>query len=92
MYSLTISLNAVTVALARVLFPREAKLAMEMARADSTSEFAGLSSTEGNPRCLDPKELPPFQVKQLKDRMEALQNTGKLVILSTIYINNKRAV
>nr|GMC70686.1 regulatory protein NPR3-like [Ipomoea batatas] len=63
------------VALARVLFPREAKLAMEMARADSTSEFAGLSSTEGNPRCLDPKELPPFQVKQLKDRMEALQNT-----------------
>lgn len=69
-----------TVALARALFPREAKLAMEIAHADSTSEFAGLSATEGlsgNLRYLDLKELSPCLVKQLKDRMEALQKTGK---------------
>nr|GMC85715.1 regulatory protein NPR3-like [Ipomoea batatas] len=68
----------IMVALARTLFPREAKLAMEQAHADSTSEFAGLSSTNGlcgNLRGVDLNELPSDQVKRLKERLLALQNT-----------------
>ncbi|RAL39330.1 hypothetical protein DM860_002863 [Cuscuta australis] len=67
------------VALARQLFPREARLAMEQAEADSTLEFAGLSSTNGH--CGNPRgrvgfnDLPSDQVRKLKERHEALQKT-----------------
>ncbi|KAK4355825.1 hypothetical protein RND71_024796 [Anisodus tanguticus] len=66
------------VALARMLFPHEAKLAMEIAHADSTSEFTGLSTTNGlcrNLRGVDLNELPSEQVKRLKERLIALQKT-----------------
>ncbi|KAJ8532623.1 hypothetical protein K7X08_012546 [Anisodus acutangulus] len=66
------------VALARMLFPQEAKLAMEIAHADSTSEFTGLSTTNGlcrNLRGVDLNELPSEQVKRLKERLFALQKT-----------------
>ncbi|KAJ8543444.1 hypothetical protein K7X08_005967 [Anisodus acutangulus] len=66
------------VALARMIFPQEAKLAMEIAHADSTSEFTGLSTTNGlcrNLRGVDLNELPSEQVKRLKERLIALQKT-----------------
>lgn len=65
------------VALARMLFPQEAKLAMEIAHADSTSEFTGLSATNGLCRNLrgDLNELPSEQVKRLQERLVALQKT-----------------
>lgn len=66
------------VALARVLFPREAKLAMQIAHADSTSEFRGLQaskSSSGNLREVDLNEIPSEQVKRLQMRLQALQKT-----------------
>lgn len=66
------------VALARMLFPQEATLAMEIAHADSTSEFTGLSATNGlcrNPRGVDLNELPSELVKRLQERLVALQKT-----------------
>ncbi|KAL3502501.1 hypothetical protein ACH5RR_036950 [Cinchona calisaya] len=66
------------VALARVLFPREARLAMEIANAHSTSEFAGLAASKascGNLREVDLNEIPYEQVKRLQLRLQALQKT-----------------
>nr|QIX11507.1 regulatory protein NPR1-1 [Solanum tuberosum]QIX11508.1 regulatory protein NPR1-1 [Solanum tuberosum] len=66
------------VALARMLFPQEAMLAMEIAHADSTAEFTGLSATNGlcrNPRGVDLNELPSEQVKRLQERLVALLKT-----------------
>ncbi|CAI9089943.1 OLC1v1024598C3 [Oldenlandia corymbosa var. corymbosa] len=68
------------VALARVLFPLEAKLAMQIANAHLTSEFRGLNSATkglcGNLREVDLNEIPHEQVKRLQMRLEALQKTG----------------
>lgn len=69
------------VALARTLYPREAKINMEIAHADSTSEFAGLSAIEGlcgNLKGVGLTGLPPDQVKRLMDRREALKKTVEL--------------
>ncbi|CAN4110102.1 unnamed protein product [Withania somnifera] len=66
------------VAMARMLYPQEAMLAMEIAHADSTSEFTGLSATNGfciNLGGVDLKELPSEQVKRLQERLVALQKT-----------------
>ncbi|XP_010272312.1 PREDICTED: BTB/POZ domain and ankyrin repeat-containing protein NPR2 isoform X2 [Nelumbo nucifera] len=66
------------VAFARLLFPTEARLAMESAHADSTFEFAGLSASKGssgNLREVDLNETPTTQNKRLHSRMEALQKT-----------------
>ncbi|KAL5975700.1 Nitrogen permease reactivator protein [Asimina triloba] len=70
------------VAFARLLFPTEAKVAMKIAHAEATSEFAGLSpppvpkSTSGTLREVDLNETPVVQNKRLRSRMEALQKTG----------------
>ncbi|GFP92631.1 regulatory protein npr3 [Phtheirospermum japonicum] len=64
------------VAMARSLFPVEARLSMHIAYADLTSEFAGLSASKesyGNFREVDLKELPSDQVKSLQQRLQALQ-------------------
>ncbi|CAA0837072.1 Regulatory protein NPR3 [Striga hermonthica] len=65
------------VAMARYLFPEEARLAMHIARADTTSEFSGLStstgSSSGNSRDVDSYEIPPEQVNRLQQRLQALQ-------------------
>ncbi|KAL3615328.1 hypothetical protein CASFOL_040989 [Castilleja foliolosa] len=64
------------VAMARSLFPVEARLSMHIAQADLTSEFAGLSASEGsygNFREVDINELPTEQVKRLQQRLQALQ-------------------
>ena len=68
-----------TVAFARLLFPSEAKLAMEIAHAQTTSEFPGLlgsKGSNGNLREMDLNETPLVQNKRLLSRMEALSRTG----------------
>ena len=68
-------------AFARLFFPSEAKLAMDIAHAETTSEFAGLSASNskgsnGNLREVDLNETPIVQSKRLFSRMEALMKTG----------------
>ncbi|KAK4429207.1 BTB/POZ domain and ankyrin repeat-containing protein NPR1 [Sesamum alatum] len=66
------------VAMARLLFPLEARLAMQIAHADATSEFTGLSAAKGsygNFREVDLYEIPSEQVKRLQLRLQALQKT-----------------
>lgn len=65
--------------MARSLFPLEARLAMQIADADLTSEFAGLAAAKGsygNFREVDLNEIPSEQVKRLQMRLQALQKTG----------------
>lgn len=72
--------------MARALFPLEARLAMQLARADSTSEFAGLSAskgTYGNLEEVDLKEMSPEQVKRFQLRLQSLQKTGKFKLSFT---------
>ncbi|XP_045807167.1 BTB/POZ domain and ankyrin repeat-containing protein NPR1-like [Trifolium pratense] len=69
------------VAFARLFFPLEAKLAMDIARAETTSEFAGLSASKGsngNLREVDLNETPIMQNKRLISRMEALMKTVEM--------------
>lgn len=66
-------------ALARLFFPSEAKLAMDIAHAETTSEFARLTASKspsGNFREVDLNETPIVQKKRLFSRMEALMKTG----------------
>ncbi|CAI9759903.1 unnamed protein product [Fraxinus pennsylvanica] len=66
------------VAMARALFPLEARLAMQVAHADSTSEFAGISASKGahgDFREVDLNEIPSEQVKRLQLRLQSLQKT-----------------
>jgi regulatory protein NPR1 len=76
-------LLATAVAFARLFFPLEAKLAMDIARAETTSEFAGLSASKGsngNLREVDLNETPIMQNKRLISRMEALMKTGICIL------------
>lgn len=69
------------VAFARLLFPSEAKLAMEIAHAQTTSEFPGLlgsKGSNGNLREMDLNETPLVQNKRLLSRMEALSRTVEM--------------
>ncbi|CAN1282136.1 BTB/POZ domain and ankyrin repeat-containing protein NPR1 [Linum perenne] len=61
------------VAFARLFFPTEAKLAMDIANADTTPEF-------------DLNETPVMQKRRLLSRLEALKKTGnqKLLYISSI--------
>lgn len=73
---------AAAVAMARSLYPLEARLAMQIAHADSTLEFGGLSTSKGsygNFREVDLNEIPSEQVKKLQQRLQALQKTGNCV-------------
>lgn len=66
-------------AFARLFFPTEAKVAMDIAHAETTSEFARLCTskgTSGNLREVDLNETPFVQRKRLFSRMEALMKTG----------------
>lgn len=78
---LVLILNGIlyTVALARLFFPTEAKLAMYNANAETTSEFAGFSASKGsggNFREVVLNETPIMQNKRLRSRVEALTKTG----------------
>ncbi|VVA29191.1 PREDICTED: regulatory [Prunus dulcis] len=69
------------VAFARLLFPAEAKLAMEMADACSTSMHTGLSTSRGssgNLREVDLNETPSGRTKRLQARMQALRKTVEM--------------
>ncbi|KAE8734224.1 Regulatory protein NPR4 [Hibiscus syriacus] len=68
------------VSFARLLFPSEAKLAMDIAHAERTSEFSGLSSkgSNGNLSQVDLNETPVMQKKRLFARMEALMKTVEM--------------
>ncbi|KAK8992556.1 hypothetical protein V6N11_048634 [Hibiscus sabdariffa] len=61
------------VALARLLFPSEAKLAIDIAHAETTSELAN-----GNLRQVDLNETPIMQRKRLLARMESLMKTVEM--------------
>lgn len=72
-------LMLVVVAMARSLFPLEARLAMQIAHADSTMEFAGLSASNGvlgSFKEVDLNEIPSDYVRRLYLRLQALQKTG----------------
>lgn len=68
------------VAFARLLFPTEAKVAMQIANTETTSEFAGLSAPKicGSLREVDLNETPSVQNKRLRSRMDALSKTVEL--------------
>ena len=66
-------------AFARLFFPAEAKLAMEIANAETTSGFAGLLASRGssgNLREVDLNETPLVQNKRLLSRIDVLSKTG----------------
>ncbi|KAL5656726.1 hypothetical protein ACJX0J_036045, partial [Zea mays] len=67
------------VAFARLFFPAEAKVAMQIAQADTTEEFGGIvavaASTSGKLREVDLNETPVTQNKRLRSRVDALMKT-----------------
>ncbi|XP_078436769.1 NPR1-like protein 3 [Wolffia australiana] len=69
------------VAFARLFFPMEAKVAMEIAQADQTLEFGGLSTSRASSNNLNDVDLneTPIKLKErLQTRMEALRKTVEL--------------
>nr|AIM54370.1 nonexpressor of pathogenesis-related protein 1 [Gladiolus hybrid cultivar] len=68
------------VGFARLLFPTEAKLAMEIAHAEPYSEFTSrnASRSSGNLREVDLNETPSVQSKRLRSRVDALTKTVEL--------------
>ncbi|CAN1810187.1 BTB/POZ domain and ankyrin repeat-containing protein NPR1 [Linum perenne] len=67
-----------TVAFARLFFPTEAKLAMDIANADTTPEFSGLAASRassGNLREVDLNETPTMQKRRILTRLVALKKT-----------------
>jgi hypothetical protein len=68
------------VAFARLFFPAEAKVAMQIAQADTTEEFGGITaaSTSGKLREVDLNETPVTQNKRLRSRVDALMKTGEI--------------
>ncbi|KAL5862759.1 hypothetical protein ACOSQ3_000273 [Xanthoceras sorbifolium] len=68
------------VAFARLLFPAEAKLAMDVADAHSTSAYTGLAASKskgssGNLKEVNLNETPSVQAKRIQLRMQALLKT-----------------
>uniref|UniRef100_A0A0D9V652 BTB domain-containing protein n=1 Tax=Leersia perrieri TaxID=77586 RepID=A0A0D9V652_9ORYZ len=68
------------VAFARLFFPAEAKVAMQIAQADTTPEFGGIpaASTSGKFKEVDLNETPVTQNKRLRSRVDALMKTVEL--------------
>ncbi|XP_062206989.1 BTB/POZ domain and ankyrin repeat-containing protein NPR2-like [Phragmites australis] len=68
------------VAFARLFFPAEAKVAMQIAQADTTEEFGGITaaSTSSKLREVDLNETPVTQNKRLRSRVDALMKTVEL--------------
>ena len=66
-------------AFARLLFPSEAKLAMDIANAETTSQYPGLMASRGssgNLREVDLNETPIAKNERILARMAALKKTG----------------
>lgn len=71
-------------AFARLLFPSEARVAMDIADADVTNFYAGLPASKskgssGNLKEVDLNETPSMQARRLQLRLEALQKTGSYI-------------
>ncbi|CAM0875527.1 unnamed protein product [Alopecurus aequalis] len=67
------------VAFARIFFPSEAKLVMHIAQAESTEEFAGLTSANFNKlKEVNLNETPTMQSRRLRERLDALTKTVEL--------------
>ncbi|KAF5475539.1 hypothetical protein F2P56_007337 [Juglans regia] len=69
------------VAFARLFFPTEAKLAVDVAHAETTSGLAGPSTSKGssgNLREVDLNETPTMRNKRLRTQMEALRKTVEM--------------
>lgn len=68
------------VAFARLFFPLEAKLAMEIAHSEKTSDPSGLVSrgSNANLREVDLNETPIMQNKRLRSRIETLSKTVEM--------------
>ncbi|KAJ6850818.1 BTB/POZ domain and ankyrin repeat-containing protein NPR2 isoform X1 [Iris pallida] len=68
------------VGFARLLFPAEAKVAMEIAHAEPYSEFANRNAarSSANLREVDLNETPSVQNKRLRTRVDALTRTVEL--------------
>lgn len=78
----------ITVAFARLLFPSEAKVAMHIANAEKTSQFAGFSASKGvngNFREVDLNETPMIQKKRLLSRLEELNKTGMFMLFLAVF-------
>lgn len=70
---------SLAVAFARMFFPTEAKLAMEIAYAETTSDLAGLLASRGSSGNLmevDLNETPISHKKRLISKIETLSRTG----------------
>lgn len=72
------------VAFARLLFPAEAKLAMEMADHPTTAS----RGSSGNLREVDLNETPSGRTKRLQKNLQALIRTGMIVIPLTCIPNS----
>ena len=76
-------------AFARLLFPAEARVAMEIADASSTSPYTGLSASKGskgssgNLREVDLNETPSVRAKRLQSRLHVLLKTGIFNFMQT---------
>nr|QPL17768.1 BTB/POZ domain and ankyrin repeat-containing protein NPR1 [Siraitia grosvenorii] len=78
------------VAIARIIFPTEARLAMDIANADTTSEFSGLSIpkvSNKNLREVDLNETPSMQNKRFISRMQALMKTGYSCLTFSFFVS-----
>lgn len=67
------------VAFARLLFPTEARVAMDIADADSTAAYSGPLASKGSSgdlREVDLNETPSVRTKRLQARLQALMKTG----------------
>ena len=76
----------VAVAYAQLLYPAEARLAMEIADVHSTSTYTGLMGSRGssgNLREVDLNETPSIQKKKLQARLQALIKTGTVNLSET---------
>lgn len=68
-----------TVALAHLLFPSEAKLAMEIANAEATSQYAGLLQSKvsnGDLKDVDLDKIPIVKNERILAKIAALKKTG----------------
>lgn len=79
-----------SVAFARLFFPAEAKVAMQIAQADTTEEFGGIvaPSTSGKLREVDLNETPVTQNKRLRSRVDALMKTGEVSTINLSILLN----
>ncbi|KAF8705716.1 hypothetical protein HU200_030912 [Digitaria exilis] len=73
------------VALARILFPMEAKVAMDIAQVDGTMEFT-LGSSANNMPPVDLNDTPFIMKEEYLTRMSALSKTGDTLTLGLPFL------